>query len=202
MSSDVIDRTAAASRLEISDLTSAVFGRSLSLADALDLVESGPPGFRASREIETNATVWVGSIGYESFKTNDEFAETLVHAGVELLLDVRDLPISRKRGFAKTALSEAVMARGIEYRHMKELGNPKEFRDLYKSGQVKRGRAGYERLLRDDRSEHVLELSSTLQAKRSALMCVEQNEDVCHRQSIFEAITAQTGFDLEIAQLS
>ena len=48
----------------------------------------------------------------------------LADAGVERLIDVRELPISRRRGFAKTALGEALAAEGVEYLHMRSLGNP------------------------------------------------------------------------------
>ncbi|SEM69999.1 DUF488 domain-containing protein [Nonomuraea pusilla] len=43
----------------------------------------------------------------------------------ELLVDVRLTPISRKRGFSKTALATALAAAGIACRHMRALGNPK-----------------------------------------------------------------------------
>ncbi|WTY53947.1 DUF488 domain-containing protein [Micromonospora sp. NBC_01412] len=37
-------------------------------------------------------------------------------------------PISRKRGFSKSALSQALATQGIVYEHRRELGNPKENR--------------------------------------------------------------------------
>jgi len=82
------------------------------------------------------------------------------------------------------------------------MGNPKEFRDLYKSGKVAEGRAGYEHLLAHERTEELRELAVTIQEKRSALMCVEAEEDVCHRQVIFEALREQLDLDLDVAQIA
>ena len=82
------------------------------------------------------------------------------------------------------------------------MGNPKEFRDLYKSGQVDEGRAGYEELLTNERTEDLRELALTIQEKKSALMCLEHDEAVCHRQVIFAALQSQLGLELDIARIS
>ncbi len=44
------------------------------------------------------------TVGYEGSKPSDLFA-SLQDNGVTLLIDVRDVPISRKPGFSKTSLS-------------------------------------------------------------------------------------------------
>ena len=67
------------------------------------------------------------TIGYES-ATLADFIATLQAARVTLLLDVREFPLSRKKGFSKRALSEAVQAAGIAYRHERDLGSPKALR--------------------------------------------------------------------------
>ena len=51
------------------------------------------------------------AIMYERFKQSGDLAARLAAAGVERLVDVRELPISRRRGYANTALSGA-LARG------------------------------------------------------------------------------------------
>ena len=63
-------------------------------------------------------------IGYEGCDLA-EFIERLRLSSVTLLVDVRLNPISRKRGFSKTALSGALADAGIAYDHMRSLGNPK-----------------------------------------------------------------------------
>ena len=182
-------------------LTQAVFGRSLSMSSLVELVEGIEIDDATMAGGQTDE-VWVASIGYEGHRDVDVFAMTLASAGVERLLDVRELPISRKRGFAKTALSEALERAGIEYRHLKVLGNPKAFRDLYKSGDVAGGRSQYERFLLSERSEALADLEALLFEKRSALMCVETNQAVCHRDVIFNALRTQRGLKLDIAKLA
>lgn len=197
------DIPAAPSGRSIGELTKAAFGRELSLAAALELVESVsfdpaelPP------DDGSTCSVWIGSIGYERYRSVEDFARLLASSGVERLVDVRELPISRRRGFAKSALAAALAEESIEYMHLRCMGNPKEFRDLYKSGKVAEGRAGYEQLLAHERTEELRELAVTIQEKRSALMCVEAEEDVCHRQVIFEALRDQLDLDLDVAQIA
>lgn len=185
-----------------SQLTATVLGRPLSMAAALEFVESLPlettedPALRDSR-----VSIWVGSVGYEQHKSVDDFARLLADAGIELLIDVRELPVSRRRGFAKSALAAALAEHSVEYVHARSMGNPKPLRDLYKSGNVAAGRAGFEELLRKNRIDELQELSETVQEKRAALMCVEDDENICHRQVIFEALRNEVGLDLEISRL-
>ena len=65
-------------------------------------------------------------------------------------LDVRQIAGSRRRGFSKTALREALAGAGIDYRHLPELGNPKPIRDLFKSGAMAAGEAAYRHHLRTE----------------------------------------------------
>jgi uncharacterized protein (DUF488 family) len=53
---------------------------------------------------------------------------------VRLLIDVRELPTSRRKGFAKSALSSALAAADIGYLHLKGLGDPKPGRDAARAG--------------------------------------------------------------------
>jgi len=185
-----------------SQLTAAVLGQPLSLAAALELIETLPlePAEGVAGG-ERQASIWVGSIGYERHKSVDDFARLLANAGIELLVDVREMPISRRRGFAKSALAAALTAHSVEYVHARSMGNPKAFRDLYKSGKISEGRAAFEDLLTNNRIAELRELSQTIQKKRSALMCVEDDEDVCHRQVIFDALRTEVGLDLEVTRI-
>lgn len=206
-----------------SELTRSYFGRAMTVDEAFRLLESdefapspndlagasegttsGSPrtpaadGARETGAAITVDPVWVGSAGYERHKLNDDFAEHLRRAGVERLVDVREMPISRRRGYAKTALSEALGRAGIEYLHLRALGNPKLFRDLYKSGQVEEGRRRYEKFLLDEGREALDELAGLLYKKRTALMCVEHDRALCHRAVILDALRDELGLDLRI----
>ena len=74
------------------------------------------------------------TIGYEGRDLPDVI-EALAGASVELLIDTRYRASSRKRGFSKTALSEALRHAGIVYEHVRELGTPPEMmKELRESG--------------------------------------------------------------------
>ena len=59
----------------------------------------------------------VVTIGYEG-RQLDEFIAELVDRRVEVVFDVRENAISRKPGFSKRRLGEALAAAGIEYQHL------------------------------------------------------------------------------------
>jgi uncharacterized protein (DUF488 family) len=165
------------------------------------LDHDGPSGSHQSPESLT-AGLWVGSVGYEKFKDSRDFASMLAAEGVERLIDVRELPISRRRGYAKTALADALAGAGVQYVHLRALGNPKPYRDLYKSGRVEQGRERYMRFLLGERRDALDGLVRLLGEKRTALMCVEHDATTCHRNVIFEALRVNLGLDLDIADLA
>jgi uncharacterized protein (DUF488 family) len=80
--------------------------------------------------LEQTVDLGVCTIGYEG-KAADGFVDDLVESGVQILVDVRELPLSRKRGFSKTALSELVQQAGIEYLHLRALGSPRKSRKKF-----------------------------------------------------------------------
>lgn len=182
------------------ELTRAHFGSSLSMDDVWRLLEDEDVATCPATCVAVEAT-WVGSVGYERYKLNSDFAQMLVQGGVERLVDVRDLPISRRRGYAKTKLGEALSDVGIEYIHVKALGNPKPIRDLYKSGDPVQGRRLYEALLLSERRDALDDLAVMLGSKRTALMCVEHDPGTCHRTVIVDALRSELGLELDVAQL-
>lgn len=58
------------------------------------------------------------TIGYEGTKPSDLFV-SLKESGVSLLIDVRDVPLSRKPGFSKTSLAQGLEEAGMQYLHLK-----------------------------------------------------------------------------------
>ena len=181
------------------ELTTALFGEPLTIDEVLGRLAIVDPSGSPSQS--SPAGLWVGSIGYEQHKDHAAFARLVRRAGVERLIDVRELPISRRRGFAKSALSTAMADVDVEYVHIKELGNPKPFRDLYRQGHVDEGRRSYRRHLLGVQRAALEGLVPLLQEKRSALMCFEHDPAVCHRTVIVEALREQLGVALEVAEI-
>jgi uncharacterized protein (DUF488 family) len=191
---------APAVRHSFAELSQAVLGRPVSIVEAFDLLAAEE--FRPEPPAGIAPALWLGSVGYERHKDSAEFAQMLRAAGVERLIDVRELPISRRRGYAKTALGEAMKGEDIEYVHMRDLGNPKPYRDLYKSGKVEEGRRLYTDYLQGEQRQALELLASMLPEKKTALMCVEHDSAVCHRTVIVESLRTELGLELDIAELA
>ena len=73
----------------------------------------------------------VFTIGYEGLDI-DGFMSLLAEHDIDTIVDVRELPLSRKAGFSKNALANLLNLSGREYVHMADLGCPKSVRDLYR----------------------------------------------------------------------
>lgn len=186
----------------LGELTREVLGEPLSMQELWEMLTEADPRSRGQHRTRAHETVWIGSVGYERHKDSQLFARTLAEAGVERLIDVRELPISRRRGYAKTALSAAMASEGVEYLHLRSLGNPKHIRDLYKSGRSQEGRRLYERFLLGERSSALADLVSLLRSKRTALMCLEDDPAACHRSVIIDALRDHLELELEVANIA
>lgn len=185
-------------------MTRAVLGVAMTFEQVeewLTTIESPHADQRDEGPCDDPVALWVGSAGYERYKDNREFARALAEAGVERLVDVRELPISRRRGYGKSALLAAMANAGVEYVHVRALGNPKPFRDLYKAGRTDEGRAAYEAFLLEERLDALAALADMLHEKRAALMCVEHDAATCHRTVILDALRSQLSLDLVVAEV-
>jgi uncharacterized protein (DUF488 family) len=127
------------------------------------------------------------TIGYEG-RTQDDLIERLRNAGVDRVVDVRELPLSRRRGFSKTPLAAALDAAGIAYEHARELGNPKKHRERYKRGDVAGGARAYRAHLHNGSYPALIELADAVASQKICLLCVEGEHDRCHRAVIAGAI--------------
>jgi uncharacterized protein (DUF488 family) len=136
-------------------------------------------------------TATLFTIGYER-RTPEELLRELGAAGVSLLADVRELPLSRRRGFSKTALAGALEEAGIEYRHLRALGNPKPYRDAWKRGDAAAGSAGY-RLHLAAAGDDVSALAARVAAGGVCLLCVEHEAASCHRTLLADALRGELG---------
>jgi uncharacterized protein (DUF488 family) len=68
-------------------------------------------------------SISVFTIGYEE-RSIDEFISRLKKFHINVLIDVREIPTSRKAGFSKKRLAEFLRSADIEYIHVKALGSP------------------------------------------------------------------------------
>lgn len=131
----------------------------------------------------TGGAVTVVSVGYQR-RSVAELIEVLRQGEVEVLVDVRLNPISRKPGFSKNPLSEALAEAGIEYRHERTLGNPRDNRDPF-------DRERYDDYLRENGSAVLVELIELAKTVRIGLLCYERQHRDCHRSRILDLASQQ-----------
>jgi uncharacterized protein (DUF488 family) len=128
------------------------------------------------------------TIGYEG-ATVAEFLAALQKAGVERVIDIRAVPNSRRPGFSKTPLRNALAEAGIDYVHLRALGTPADGRTAARAGrkdELKRIYAGQLEL-----PEAIAETGKMLDLSRekpSALLCYERDPAACHRTLLLEAV--------------
>jgi uncharacterized protein (DUF488 family) len=135
----------------------------------------------------------VATIGYEG-ATIDDFLATLATARIDTLIDVRELPISRRAGFAKKALSAALESVGIKYVHLRGLGDPKPGREAARANDHAKFLKIYTAHLKTAIAQDDLAEAVTLSGRGGAcLMCYERDPNGCHRKLVADEISAITG---------
>lgn len=128
------------------------------------------------------------SIGYEG-RTAEDLVDELTEQGVRVLVDVRLTPLSRKPGLSKRRLTERLAEAGIDYLHLKALGNPKENRQPFWDGRVKDGCEAFNDLLDSDEPQAALQTIADLTATGTvAILCFERDHDRCHRQVVTDRV--------------
>ena len=123
------------------------------------------------------------TIGYEGLSL-PRFITILQNNHIHTLVDVRELPLSRKPGFSKTKLSQALNQAGIQYKSIRLLGSPRTLR--------------HELRVTKDWGNFAEQFSHYLQGQTNVLerlveraynetlclMCFERDNTVCHRSIV------------------
>ena len=123
------------------------------------------------------------TIGYEKLSIG-EFIDILSAHNVSTIVDVRHLPLSRKKGFSKNALKDALQEVGIKYVHKRSLGAPKTIRNnLRETGDWQEYCSGYEGVLNETK-EVMQEIAEIVVEENAALLCFERDYTTCHRSLI------------------
>ncbi len=133
-------------------------------------------------------TIW--TIGH-STRDLDEFLHLLKTYEIELLMDVRHYPGSRKfPQFNKKSMEVTLPENGFEYRHMVELGgrrkvDPNSKNDGWRLAAFR----GYADYMDTDAFKEALEkLEHVATMYRTAIMCSEAVWWRCHRSMISDAL--------------
>ena len=129
----------------------------------------------------------VVSIGYEG-RSSAELIEALRVQQVTVLVDIRLTPISRKPGLSKTALAAALQSAGIEYVHLRELGNPKANRPGYRNGDTTALDMYRSVLLSSGGRSALRHVTELLDGGAVALLCFERDHAECHRHQVVDEL--------------
>lgn len=135
----------------------------------------------------------IATIGYEG-TTLEAFIRALRRAGVDHLVDVRAVALSRKQGFSKSQLAAALAASGIEYTHLRGLGDPKDGRLAARAGDYREFERIFSRHMKTAAAREDLETAVDLVSPgRACLMCFEADHSTCHRRIVAESLAKVTG---------
>lgn len=137
------------------------------------------------------------TIGYEG-ATVAEFLDALRTAGVERVIDVRAVPNSRRPGFSKTPLRNALAEAGIDYVHLRPLGTPADGRAAARAGRIEDLERIYAAQL--DLPEAIVaaqQMRELAEEKPSALLCYEREPACCHRTLLWRSVLG----DAEVVDL-
>lgn len=119
--------------------------------------------------------------GYER-ETLEEFLDKLEKANITTVIDVREIPLSRKNGFSKNNLKKTLEEKGIKYYHFPQLGSPSNIREELKmSGNYLEFFKAYRKHARS-KLQAIRNVLNIIENKRhSALLCFERDCELCHR---------------------
>ncbi len=138
----------------------------------------------------------INTIGYEGASLGD-FIRSLKSSKIECLVDVRERAQSRRKGFSKSALSAALKAEGIEYMHLRDLGDPKLGREAARKGQHSAFRTIYAAVISTKEGRAAIRTIIDVASEKSVcLMCYERDPMSCHRKMITDKIQTDTGLKI------
>lgn len=134
------------------------------------------------------STLW--TIGH-STRPIEEFIGLLRDHGIQLLVDVRTIPFSRRNPqFHLETLAQSLRETGLQYRHMPALGGRRKSRpDSENVGWRNQGFRGYADYMQTQEFWDALEEFVDIgQQSPSAVMCAEAIPWRCHRSLIADAL--------------
>ena len=134
------------------------------------------------------------TIGYEGAALPDLLA-TLKAAGVKLVIDVREIPASRRPGFSKKSLSAALTQAAIAYAHIRGLGDPKPGREAARRGDFETFERVFKAHLTSEQGQAALLVALEMARRQPAcLLCFERDHTNCHRAIVAAAAAGKEKF--------
>jgi len=138
--------------------------------------------------------------GYEGTKPS-QFFSTLLSNKVATIVDLRELPLSRKPGFSKSALATSAKRYNLNYVHIPALGCPREIRHAYREDNNWSRYARRFLAYLKTQGQAIDELAELIERERCCLLCFEADPNFCHRSYVAEDLTTRNGAKLSIVHL-
>jgi uncharacterized protein (DUF488 family) len=128
--------------------------------------------------------------GYEK-ESIDTFIKKLSSVNIDTIIDVREIPLSRKAGFSKKSLEKKLFSNKIKYYHFSKLGSPKKIRHALRSGildyleffQL------YQKYVRNQKESIFESLDIIGNNKKIGILCFEKETELCHRTILAEILS-------------
>ncbi len=140
------------------------------------------------------------TIGYEGSDL-DAFIARLEKSQVKRVVDVREIPFSRKPGFSKTPLRAKLEEEGIEYVHIQQLGSPKAIRNKLKDDEDYASFFQTFSTYLNDNQFAIEEAYRNVLEATCCLMCFERMPDKCHRSVVADKIRQRDGNGLKVINI-
>jgi uncharacterized protein (DUF488 family) len=140
------------------------------------------------------------TIGYEG-RNIDDFISCLKQYNTTCLIDVREIPISRKNGFSKRSLKGRLENENIKYIHIKALGTPSVIRKKLRADKDYNSFFNeYSKYLTNN-IDIIRNLYNNIFEGTSCLMCFERSHEKCHRSIVANKIKEFNGEKIKIKHI-
>lgn len=134
----------------------------------------------------------VNAIGYEGVSF-EQFVACLRDYEVELVLDVRANPCSRKPGFSRKPLEGRLADCGIRYRHFGALGLPSSVRSRFSDVNALLDYWDAHIPWSSEGQAAVREVAKLCREYNAAVMCFEADPLQCHRSRLVRYLEREHG---------
>ena len=140
------------------------------------------------------------TIGYQGM-TQESFFNKILSNGVKIVIDVRAIPHSRKKGFSKKGLESRANELGLKYEHIGSLGTPDDIRKAFKlSGNFEEFAGRYlDTIAHED--DLLNDLSQEILKSVCCLLCYEQMPSECHRSLVAGEIAKRIPAPLQVLHI-
>jgi uncharacterized protein (DUF488 family) len=91
-------------------------------------------------------------------------------------------------GFSKKSLAAKLGEAGISYVHKRELANPPDNRDSFRTGDGVEGRRRMREIIEDRTAPALHSVADLARRERIAVLCVERDRHRCHRGVVTEMV--------------